>query len=166
MLLDLSPIVNVDGKKLRFEKTIDFSDRCEVGVVFLSPCEISGGLANIGGSIELSAKVSTRLRFACDRCCEEFEVDFECSFEEVLKKEDVREESDDNPDVLYFRGNSIELDDIVLNNIIVSLPVKRLCREDCKGLCPDCGKNLNTGECSCDTRPTDPRFDILDKFFE
>ena len=41
-----------------------------------------------------------------------------------------------------------------------------LCKDDCEGLCAKCGKNLNEGECSCDTRETDPRFDVLDKFFE
>lgn len=167
MILDLSSIVNVDGKKQDFDLELDFAGKNESGAVFVSPVSVSGRLVNIGGSLELSAEVKTRLRFECDRCCESFEEDFECSFEEVLKKEDEKAVSDDkNPDAVYFRGNSVELDEIVLNNVLLALPLKRLCKDDCRGLCANCGKNLNLGGCDCDTRTVDPRFEALDKFFE
>jgi len=118
---------------------------------------------NIGGSIELVAKASCRLRYECDRCLENFESDFECSFKEIFKKEDTKTEDDQNPDAVILEGTSVDIDKIVLLNIIVNLPVKRLCSENCKGLCMNCGQNLNVSDCGCDTRPTDPRFDILDK---
>ncbi|MBE7032351.1 MAG: DUF177 domain-containing protein [Ruminococcaceae bacterium] len=163
MILDLSTIVNVDGKKLDFEGQLDFTGREEQGVSFISPVTVCGRLSNMGGSLELEAVAKMQLGFLCDRCLEAIEEDFECSFKEVLRKEDEKSSEDKNPDVMSFKGNSIELDEIVLNNIIVEVPLKHLCKEDCKGLCPNCGQNLNNGECQCDTRPTDPRFDILDK---
>ncbi len=163
MILDLSTIVNVDGKKLEFDEKLDFTGREEQGVRFVSPVSVYGRLSNMGGSLELEATAKTRLGFLCDRCLDEVEESFECSFKEVLKKEDERSSEDKNPDAIYFKGNSIELDEIVLNNIIVEIPLKHLCGDDCKGLCPGCGQNLNKGVCQCDTRPTDPRFDILDK---
>ncbi len=166
MILDLSTIVNVDGKKLDFDGQLDFSGINEQGVSFISPVSVCGRISNIGGSLELTATAKMQLRFECDRCLDSVDEEFECSFEEVLKKEDERVEGAENPDVLYFKGNSIELDEIIFNNIIVSIPLKHLCKTDCRGLCPNCGKNLNLGECDCDTRPTDPRFDILDKLFE
>ena len=58
------------------------------------------------------------------------------------------------------------MDEIVYKNIYMNLPSKKLCKNDCKGLCPKCGKNLNEGDCGCDTREADPRFDALDKFFK
>ncbi len=164
MILDLSPIVNIDGKRLDIDTEIAF-DGDASGLCFVKPVKVLGQMVNMGGSLELSAKVSAVIRYTCDRCLEDFEKEFECSFEEVLKKEDTRLE-DENPDAIYFQGNSVEFDDIVLNNIIVSLPLKNLCSDDCKGLCPECGQNLNLGRCRCDTRTTDPRFDVLDKFFE
>ncbi len=167
MMLDLSSIMNVDGKKQGFDLEFDFVGKNESGAIFLTPVSVSGRLVNIGGSLELSAVAKTCLGFECDRCCESFEEDFECSFEEVLKKEDEKADSDDkNPDAIYFRGNSIELDELVLNNVLLSLPLKRLCKETCRGLCANCGKNLNLGDCGCDTRTVDPRFEALDKFFE
>ncbi len=164
MILDLSPIINNEGKRLELDTVLDFG-QTDCGICFKTPASLKGTLLNIGGSLELSAVAAATLECICDRCLETFEKPIEYSFEEVLKKEDVNGE-DENPDAIYFQGNSVEIDEIVLNNIILSLPIKNLCSEDCKGLCPDCGQNLNLGECSCDTRATDPRFDALDKFFE
>ena len=166
MILDLSPVINFEGKKLDFDAKIGFENASDLGFSFHTPAEVSGSIVNIGGSLELSAKVCASLTFECDRCCEEFVQDFECSFSEVLKKESAFDSDDKNPDAIYFEGNSLELDDIVLNNILLELPLKHLCKESCKGLCAECGQNLNHGECKCDLRPTDPRFDVLDKFFK
>ena len=166
MILDLSPVINFEGKKIDFEEMLDFSDALDLGFSFQTAAKVSGSIVNIGGSLELSASVSALLSFECDRCCETFTEEFECSFSELLKKESVVDGDDKNPDAIYFEGNSLELDDIVLNNILVELPLKHLCAEDCKGLCPECGQNLNHGQCKCDTRSVDPRFDALDKFFK
>ncbi len=164
MVLDLSPIANIDGKKLDIAVELEFKSN-DAGICFVKPVRVDGQMVNMGGSLELEASVNTVIKYTCDRCLEDFEREFECSFKEVLKKEDTRLE-DENPDAVYFQGNSIELDELVINNIIVSLPLKSLCDEACKGLCPECGQNLNFGKCKCDTRTTDPRFDVLDKFFE
>ena len=166
MILDLSPVINFEGKKIDFDAKLDFLDCGDLGFSFQKPAKVSGSVLNIGGSLELSAKVCAELIFECDRCCDEFAEEFECSFTEVLKKELGTDSDDKNPDAIYFEGNSVELDDIVLNNILVELPLKHLCKDDCKGLCTECGQNLNHGECGCDIRSTDPRFDVLDKFFE
>ena len=166
MILDLSAVVNAEGKKLAFDTKLDFQDAKDLGIDFSQPVEVSGNVVNIGGSLELSANVRTVLRCVCNRCCVEFCEDFECSFEEVLKKEDKFASETEDLDAVYFQGNQVELDEIVLNNIIVAMPIKMLCKEDCRGLCPVCGKNLNDGDCGCDTRTSDPRFDVLDKFFE
>ncbi len=164
MILDLSPVINNEGKKLEIDTVLEFG-QTDCGILFKTPVSLKGVLLNIGGSLELSLTAEAVLECFCDRCLEAFEKPLECSFEEILKKEDISCE-DENPDAIYFQGNSIELDEIVLNNVILSLPIKNLCSEDCKGLCPSCGQNLNMGKCSCDTRVADPRFDALDKFFE
>ena len=163
MILDLSSILNFEGKTMALEKELDFAKDNDAGLMFEAPVKVSGSVSNVGGSLELSAKVDAVILHQCDRCCEEFAREFPCSFEERLLKEDSREEGNENPDAIYFKGTGIELDEIVLNNIILSLPLKNLCKDDCQGLCPVCGKNLNNGSCDCDSRTTDPRFDILDK---
>lgn len=166
MEFNLLPVINADGKKLGFDVEIEFSKEYENGVVFLSPVSVKGEFENIGGSIKLCATANATVRYICDRCCEEFDTDLSFDIDEKLQEEDPKGEIDKNPDVIYFRGNSIELDEIVLENLFLSLPLKRLCSEDCKGLCSKCGANLNLGDCGCDTRTVDPRFDALDKFFK
>ncbi|MBQ2932499.1 MAG: DUF177 domain-containing protein [Clostridia bacterium] len=161
MILDLTPVVNFEGKKMDLDVQLDFKNAEDTGLKFLKPVSLKGTLLNIGGSLELSASIVALLEFDCDRCCESLSEEFEGEFTEILRKEDIGAD-DKNPDAIYYQGNSLDLDDIVLNNIILQLPSKHLCREDCKGLCPTCGKNLNLGECDCESTPTDPRFDVLD----
>ncbi len=161
MILDLTPVVNFEGKKMDLETLLNFENAEDTGLKFLKPVKLKGTLLNIGGSLELSAKVETLLEFECDRCCETLSEEFEGEFTEILRKED-KDAEDKNPDAIYYQGNLLDLDDIVLNNIILQIPSKHLCSEDCKGLCQACGKNLNLGSCDCDNTPTDPRFDVLD----
>ena len=163
MKFDLLPILYDDGRKLPLEIEFDFVGKEEDGAKFLTPVKVKGSFVNIGGSIELGATAVCRLEYSCDRCCESFEDEFQCSIDEIFKKEDAKDLDSQNPDAIILEGTAVELDEIVLGNIIVNLPQKRLCREDCKGLCANCGQNLNVSACNCDTRPTDPRFDILDK---
>ena len=165
MKFDLLPIINADGRKLPLNTELDFSGMSEVGVTFLSPVRVSGEFVNIGGSIELKGLISCKAEYSCDRCCETYDADFECSFAELFKKEEAGNE-DNNPDAVILAGTIVDIDEIVFNNIVVNLPLKRLCSEGCKGLCANCGQNLNKGECGCDTRPVVPRFDALDKFFK
>lgn len=166
MEINLLPIVNADGKRLEVDTELDFSGNGEQSVLFLSPVSVKGEFVNVGGSIELNAKACAKVSYSCDRCCENFDAELEFEIDELLKKESSREEGDGNPDVIYFTGNAVDLDEIVEKALFMNLPSKRLCSDECKGICPECGKNLNLGSCECDTRPTDPRFDVLDKFFE
>jgi len=72
-------------------------------------------------------------------------------------------DNDSDGDVIVFSGYSLPLDEIVLNAILVSMDVRYLCSEDCKGLCPVCGKNLNVEACDCKSDVIDPRFEALSK---
>ncbi len=163
MTLDLSSILNFEGKTMALEKELDFAKDNDAGLCFEGPVKVSGTVSNVGGSLELSAKATATIVHQCDRCCEEFPCEFSCNFEERMLKEDFHTESNENPGAIYFKATNVDLGEIVLNNIILSLPLKNLCKDDCQGLCPVCGKNLNNGGCDCDSRTTDPRFDILDK---
>ncbi|MBO4941129.1 MAG: DUF177 domain-containing protein [Clostridia bacterium] len=163
MKFDLLPILNADGRRLMLDVELDFAGREEQGAVFLTPVRVTGEFLNIGGRIELEAKADCRLGYECDRCLESYEAVFSCSFKEIFKKEDAKREDEQSSETIVLEGTAIDLDEVVLLNMIVHLPLKHLCKDDCKGLCSNCGQNLNLGECDCDTRPTDPRFDVLDK---
>lgn len=163
MELNLLPILNFEGRKMPFDVRLDMKNYPEDTFRFLSPVKLQGKVINIGGGFfDLSAQGEVRVALTCDRCAENFERDIAFSVEERLKKEETEAHEEDQ-EIIAFTGNGIALDDLVYGSLFMSLPGKTLCREDCKGLCPICGKNLNLESCSCDTQTTDPRFDILDQ---
>ena len=161
MELNLLPIVNCEGKKLPFEVSITLEGFPQKGFRILEPVSVTGEVTNLGGCLELAADCSAKLELICDRCAEAFETNLTYQLNERLRKEDDAE-GGDNPDIVTFAGNSIELDQIVYDGLSLSIPTKVLCQDDCKGLCSHCGKNLNYGLCGC-KEDTDPRFDVLDK---
>ncbi len=167
MTVDLLSIINIEGKSLEVSDSIDFSDKNEIDVCFKDKATVDAKFTVLGGSVNLTAMVSCPMEYMCDRCGSTFSDTLKFEFEETLKKETPDGNNEDkDTDVIFFAGNTVCLDEIVYKNIYMNLPSKKLCNENCKGLCPKCGKNLNDGDCGCDTRETDPRFDALDKFFE
>ncbi len=112
--------------------------------------------------VEGSFSVSVRLR--CSRCLEEFEFPIAESFRDVYYPgrycygHGVHELTRDDLDVLYYMGDEMDLSMVYLEKTYLAIPMKPLCREDCKGICPVCGKNLNYGACDCNRRFTDPRW--------
>ncbi len=167
MTVDLLSIINIDGKALKVNDIIDFSKENELDIKFTKPAEVKATFSSLGGEVNLKASVKCDVEYTCDRCTKEYSDVLCVEFEEVLKKETPFENQENtDSDIIFFKGNSIDLDEIVYKNIFMNIPTKKLCKEDCMGLCPKCGKDLNEGLCSCDTREADPRFDVLDKFFE
>ncbi len=162
MELNLLPILNYDGKKIDIDEFISIEN--ENGDMFevLEPVHIIGEAVNAAGFITLTANGAARVRMQCDRCMEDFDTTVSFEVFEKFKKEAV-EENDSDEEVAVLSGNSIELDDIIYRSLYMALPSKALCREDCKGICSQCGRNLNEGDCNCNTEQIDPRFDILNQ---
>ena len=161
MTVDLSQVVNNEGARVRFSGEADLSG-CDA-LNFIEPVRVSGTVSNLGGDIEIAVSAQGLARLVCDRCLDEFEKSISVEFSERLVKEDAyaNVNKDGSDDAIVFSGNVIDIDEILIENFIASLPIKTLCREDCKGLCGSCGKNLNEGDCGCE-EPADPRFDALD----
>ncbi len=124
---------------------------------FCRPLNFSGEAVNIGGTIELSGSGSAELELLCDRCADSFSqtVEFEV-FERLKKEDEFSDGGEEDPNLLCSRGSSVDLDEIVYKNLYMNLPSKRLCDEDCKGLCSECGVNLNRESCNCSHEVTDP----------
>lgn len=111
----------------------------------------------------LAGTVRTELELLCSRCLEPFRLPVDAVFDQrflpasEMADEQEREMQDEDVDISYYRDDRIELDELLREQFYLVLPMKPLCREDCKGLCPQCGTNLNTGACSCADRWEDPR---------
>ena len=107
--------------------------------------------------------VSTTVELACSRCLEGFRVPMDPSFDLLFLPATAephateQEVEDDDLGTSYYRDGVIDLADVVREQLSLALPMKPLCQETCKGLCPECGTNLNTGACDCTHRWDDPR---------
>ena len=110
---------------------------------------------------------SGRLTFAavCDRCLAEVPVEMELSFQRLVTSPE-KEEDEDADDKSFMEGYQLNVEKFVYNEIIGNWPAKILCREDCKGLCPVCGQDLNVEECGCDTFVPDPRMAVIQDIFK
>ncbi len=114
--------------------------------------------------IEGSVKVS--LILICSRCLSEFEFEICETFkDEFFPVEDFnyteKELSKSELDMLFYCKDEIDLSSVYLEKVYLSIPMKPLCKDDCKGICPLCGKNLNEGLCGCDRKSLDPRWAAL-----
>jgi len=117
----------------------------------------------------LVGRVRSALELSCGRCLEPFRWDVDEPFELTYEPrraavESEREIGDEDFSAAFYENDAIDLDKLVKERFEMSLPMKPLCREDCKGLCPACGTNLNTGACDCRREWEDPRFAALKKF--
>ena len=109
------------------------------------------------------------VKFQCGRCLKDFQKSLSIPVEAVyhpveeLKEEDTHEIKSDELDMDFYSGDELDLDILLKEQIELNVPMKPLCSESCKGLCPGCGTDLNTGRCSCNLEKTDPRFAALKK---
>lgn len=116
----------------------------------------------------VTAEVEGTGKMRCHRCLDEFEYPLHMSFsalaviDEQLEREETLEESED---IIHVpaRSQFIDATQLVYDGILLELPYKLLCREDCQGLCDQCGQNLNHGTCQCDQDSIDPRWEKLNQ---
>ena len=141
------------------EKIDDVKDYPDV-VEFVEPVRIEGTLKNEDDVFVLDAVGKTTVLMECSSCLAP--VRKELSFE---IKERFAHTGRDDEETETFTGDQIDLADYVKRGIIGELPMRVECREDCKGLCPICGKDLNDGDCGCDRTIRDPRFESLRALF-
>jgi len=129
----------------------------------IEPLEVRGVAELIDGQIRITGTFHTRVELVCARCLEEISEEVSRDFDlfyrpakELTEEEAVRLKEDDT-EIGFFEGDGIFLTDILAEQMLLAIPMKVICRSDCRGLCPQCGANLNSEECRCEARPTDPR---------
>ena len=128
-------------------------------------CHLNLQATRSGNEVELIGSVNAAVRFECDRCLKPLSVPIEQSFDlfyvPPLKAGDERELGADDLSTGFYQGDSIDLDDVVREQLELALPMARLCRDECEGLCPDCGANLNDAKCACEGNRVDLRWAAL-----
>lgn len=167
MLVNLSDVMTIEGMQLKKEvplempcfesgeEKFEITDRTPISFLFVNA---GPGRAGIRGNIQLTVQAY------CDRCLTDVAVPLWLEFERVALAPGVSlSETDDEVDLTD--GYQLDTEDFVHNEILLNWPVKILCREDCKGICPVCGQNRNRGDCGCDTFVPDPRMAVIQDIF-
>ncbi len=149
MRIDITEIDGRNGAYISVEKDVASSELITGNseVTLGESVHVDLKIEYIEGMIIVSGIVSGKYHAVCGRCLADIEEKFNIEIREnFMHASDLSEESDD----YMYEGGHLELTASLIDNILLDLPRVMLCREDCKGLCSSCGKNLNDGNCSCD----------------
>lgn len=131
-------------------------------VCFSEPVVIKGVLTNTKKGILFEADGNTEAVYLCSRCLERVKVPIQFNINEMFYPSGSVE---NEKEAETFCDDEMDLTDVIQRSILENLPMKVVCKEECKGLCPKCGKNLNEGDCDCNDTEFDPRLESLRTLF-
>jgi uncharacterized protein len=130
----------------------------------VSPLEVMATAELIDGQIRVHGQLETKIELQCARCLdavvEDVHRQFDLFYSPLPKDTKPAEEErlkDLDADIAFYKGDGLFLADVLSEQVLLSVPMKVICRSDCRGLCATCGVNLNHEECRCETHATDPR---------
>ena len=167
MCIDLSALYDEAVLSLHVEKELQ-KDSLEINgrkIKFIGPIKYEGDIYKAQGDKLLHINITYKYEEACGRCLEPFikEGNSLLTGRLVEKVDEVTQDKED--DLIYYVGQKLDLTEDIMSMVILSLPMKPLCDEECKGLCPKCGANRNKEECNCVVEDIDPRLAKLKDFF-
>ena len=164
MRLNVQNIINAPGERMDFQFDLDLSDVESGGQYPIQePVVVAGSVRNIAGMLQLEFEARTVLNSVCDRCLKQFRQPKTVSREYLLAEEVQDEENDE---IILLENHEFDLGDLARTAFLLDMDTKTLCSEDCKGLCPRCGADLNQGPCSCGKKEVDPRLAVLAKLLD
>lgn len=165
-------IKEMEVRKVRFDETfepgqLDFSD---AGILQSAPLHAVGSaelLPNTEGEVRVRGSISVEMESECDRCLGQARFPIHSEFDlfyrpmtDIAHVEEV-EIDEGEAEIGFYQGAGMELEDILREQILLQLPMQRVCREDCKGICPVCGRDRNESPCDCRTEQADDRWAAL-----
>lgn len=169
MKIDLSKLIDRAVYKIDFVHSLDL-DKVSTKtreIIMSSPVETKGSIYMTDEGLYLDATVSYEYYENCARCLKEFVNKIETALSgRLVENSKLSRKIDDEELVFYYDNDEVELVEQVLTSILLSLPMKSLCDDNCKGLCLVCGKDLNKEECNCNIQEIDPRLAKLKDLFD
>lgn len=146
MKINLKQLFSIVGESKDIEYSISEDELSDVrGCEFSTPVKVKGRIYNKAGIVYLNYSIDFDLMITCDRCLKELVRAYHFDFDHIV----VPFISNDNDEYIVADGESIELNEIAVTDLLLQLPTKNLCKDDCKGLCMICGCDLNESECNC-----------------
>ena len=140
------------------------TDNFASGYIFSGDVSVEGILTNVSGHINMNVVAQTQWKSECSRCLDLVEGNIEILINENFSQIRTSDEEPQDSEDYTFEGEWLEIDRAIADAILVSLPIAQLCKEDCKGLCPDCGTDMNETKCSCSENKINPAMEKLKNF--
>ena len=173
MKLDLRPLLAGD-RLLEFDYELSLDSSSEdtynffSGVDFPSPMKVSGEITNTAGYMRMTLTMSVDYVAQCARCLSPVTGEFTLDLEKTVAPRNLLGDLDEDKldEFAIIEDGFLDMDEQLREQLEMEFPMRFLCDEDCKGLCPKCGKNLNEGECDCNHTEIDPRMEPLRKLLE
>jgi uncharacterized protein len=159
-------------RKIRFDETlqpgrIDFSGE---DLEQNSPLHAAGWaerLAHSDGEVRIQGRCTVEMAAQCDRCLGRAHFPLDAGFDlfyrpvSFIARQEEVEIGEDEAEIGFYEGGGLELEDILREQVLLALPMQRVCSEDCKGICPVCGRNRNETTCDCRVQSTNDRWGAL-----
>lgn len=170
MQINLSELIQSEGKEISVEASYEPDwYKTKVGtykIVKKEPFQMK--FTNLGQKkILLETEFCLTLQMRCDRCLEPVLQEIPISFSRELDMDKTEQQRIEALDEMNFiSGNNLDVERFVYGEVLMNLPMKVLCREDCKGICNKCGRNLNHATCNCDNTELDPRMAKIRDIFQ
>ena len=163
MLLQLKSLFLGENDRMPIDCALDLSGVEWNGLYPFRDVTVNGQIKLSAGVVTLSATVNYRYVGTCDRCMCEIDREQQLQMEHILV---VSLNHEDNDSFVLLENYQLPLDDLVEEDLILDQPSKVLCSEECRGLCPMCGKDLNEGGCDCRRETVDPRLAALQQLLD
>lgn len=170
MLINLTDVLTSEGKVVERRVETDWNEvSSRLGkfpIVKKTPLTLT--LSNLGvNKASIEGKMELTFVMECDRCLKPVEQKITLDFTRTVSGPDLYHEgADDDDDQSFMEGYQLNVDDLIKNECFMNLPTKVLCKQNCKGICMQCGNDLNFGECACDTFVPDPRMARIKDIFD
>ncbi len=164
MVLDLKSFLCGGDREFEIHTELDFSGEEYGGDrLFPKPVSVNGKIFNKADVTRLQLNCVVAVQKPCDRCGNIAVNDLVVPIDRVLVQKLAGEEDDE---IIVLPDEKLDLFEFCLGEIYLALPMKHLCSDDCKGICPICGKNQNIDHCGCNVKSIDPRLEVLAKLLE
>ncbi len=167
MVIDVSPLLRGEKSRITFDYMLKPIPMDRIN--FKNDAHIVGEITDSAGYMQLNAEAHLSYETECDRCLDPVSGEFVLDFERVVADEGTltEEQIEDNIDeYVIVENGKLDIDEQLSEALLLDFPRKILCSEDCKGLCPKCGKPLKYGDCGCPKKEIDPRLAVLATLLE
>ncbi|MDP4109420.1 MAG: DUF177 domain-containing protein [Bacillota bacterium] len=164
MKISLNRVRDSKNGEIAFSYDIDFRDvKCSFDQPFQSPVHVSGKVFDHAEIMEAELLIDTEVKTSCARCAKEIQFPHSLKLNYLVSEDEHSDAAEEN--ILCAENGELDIDEAVKSALLLSMDMVYLCRDDCKGLCPGCGADLNEGPCSC-KKEIDPRLSVLRDLLE